>query len=62
MSVVEITYRVYYNNSTECTIFNNLKDAKKFIKMLNTDDWALNKYCFHHSYIPWQDMIEISHG
>lgn len=61
MPKVEITYRVYYDG-TECEIFNNLKYAKKFIKALSTDDWVLNKYCFHHSYIPWQDMIEISHG
>ena len=61
MSKVEITYRVYYDN-TGCEIFNNIKDAKKFIKMLSTSDWTLNKYCFHHSYIPCQDMVEISHG
>ena len=58
---VEVTYRVYYDN-TECEIFNNLKDAKRFIKMLSTSNWVLNKYRYHNTYMPWQDSIEIAHG
>jgi len=58
---VEITYRVYYDD-TECKIFNSCKKAKEFIKTLKTNNWSLNKYRYHHACVPWQDSSEISHG
>ena len=55
---IEITYRVYFNY-TECKIFNNLKNAKNFIKDSCLEKYELIKYVFHHRYIHWQDSITL---
>lgn len=55
---IEITYRVYFND-TECKIFNNLRKAKNFIKDSCLEKYELIKYVFHHSYMPWQDAITL---